>query len=158
MLTPTERTERIQRIQDLPQNLRAAVNDLSDAQLDTPYRDGGWTVRQLVHHVADSHFNAVVRLRLALSEDHPTIKPYNQDAWAKQADYALPVELSLTMLDSLHTRWTVLWKSLAENDFARTLNHSENGTMSVDDVLNVYAAHGDKHVAHITHLRTVKGW
>ncbi len=158
MLTPEERADSIERIISLPKRLQSHVEGLSDEQLDTPYRDGGWTVRQVVHHLADSHLNAYTRTRLALTEDHPTIKPYDQDAWAVQADYALPLDASLKILEGVHFRWGVLWQSVSDEQFARTLHHPDNGTMSIDDLLRSYAQHGDSHLQQIRDLRTRKGW
>ncbi|MBL7991823.1 MAG: putative metal-dependent hydrolase [Candidatus Kapabacteria bacterium] len=158
MLTQVERTAHINSIKSLPQHLRSAVQNLTDTQLDTPYRDGGWTVRQVVHHLADSHLNAHTRTRLALTESTPTIKPYNQDAWALLADYALPIEISLQIIDGLHLRWSVLWESLSADAFTRTIHHPDNGIMSLDDILQSYARHGENHVKQIMDLRERKGW
>jgi uncharacterized damage-inducible protein DinB len=156
--TASERRAAIDVIAATPARLRAAVRGLSDAQLDTPYRPGGWTVRQLVHHVADSHMNAFIRLRLALTEDHPTIKPYNEAEWAKLADATMPIDISLDLLDRLHQRMVHLLRSMKDEDFARTLHHPENGTMTVDALLNVYAWHGPHHTAHVTSLRERSKW
>jgi len=132
---------------------------LTASQLDTPYRPGGWTVRQVVHHVPDSHLNAYVRFKLALTEDSPTIKPYDEAAWAKLADTAeTPVEVSLQLLESLHARWVRLLESMTEADFARQFHHPESGTMSLDTYLSGYAWHCRHHVAHITQLRARMGW
>lgn len=158
MLTNAERTDCIERIISLPKRLRAAVENLNDAQLDTPYREGGWTVRQVVHHVADSHLNAHTRTRLALTETAPTVKPYDQDAWALLPDYSLPLEVSLQIIDGIHIRWGVLWNNLPESAFERTLHHPDNGAMTLGDVLQSYANHGDNHVKQITDLRGRKGW
>lgn len=142
-----------------PARLRAAVKGLSEAQLDTPYRPGGWTVRQVVHHVPDSHLNAYVRFKLALTEDDPTIKPYAEDRWAELADTKLtPIEVSLTMLDSLHDRWMRLLRSLTPEDWKRTFRHPELGAMTLEKTLALYAWHGRHHVAHITALREQNGW
>ncbi len=141
-------------IEALPTDLRAAVDGLSDADLDTPYRPGGWTVRQLVHHVADSHLNAVARVKLALTEDTPTISPYDEAAWARLADYALPVEVSLSLLNALHTRWAALLRSLERDQFARAFYHPEaDRTMRLDWATGMYAWHGRHHVAHVTRWR-----
>lgn len=148
----------IEEIASAPAKLRAAVKGLNDAQLDTPYREGGWTVRQVVHHVPDSHLNAFVRLKLALTEDKPTIKPYNEAAWAELADAKMPIEASQTLLDSVHARWDRLWRSLKPGDFARKLVHPDHGDRSVDWILFVYEWHGKHHTAHITELRKQKGW
>ena len=142
-----------------PANLRSAVRGLSEAQLDTPYRLGGWTVRQVVHHVPDSHSNAYTRFKLTLTEDVPTIKPYDEGAWAKLDDTrTTPIETSLAMMDALHDRWVRLLRSLGPADFARTLNHPENGIMNLDQLLALYAWHGAHHVAHITNLRRQNNW
>jgi len=142
-----------------PANLRAAVKGLSDSQLDTPYRDGGWTARQVVHHVPDSHLNAYIRFKLALTEDKPTIKPYAEDRWAQLADTKeTPIEVSLTLLDSLHDRWVRLLRSLQPEDWKRTFRHPELGSMTLEKTLALYAWHGRHHVAHITTLRERNGW
>jgi len=158
-ITPQRRAEAIVEIASTPKKLRAAVAGLNDAQLDTPYRDGGWTVRQVVHHVPDSHMNAFIRLRLALTEDKPTIKPYEEARWAELADTAeTPVETSLTLLDALHTRWVTLLNSLKPSDWSRKFKHPEMGPMTLDKTLALYAWHGKHHVAHITALRKNKSW
>jgi uncharacterized damage-inducible protein DinB len=142
-----------------PSNLRAAVQGLSAQQFDTPYRPEGWTVRQVAHHVPDSHLNAYVRFKLALTEDDPTIKPYAEDKWANLADTAAtPVEVSLTLLDSLHTRWVLLLRSLQESDWKRNFRHPEMGNVSLEKSLALYAWHGRHHVAHVTSLRERNGW
>jgi uncharacterized damage-inducible protein DinB len=149
----------IQAIAETPARLRAAVEGLTAEQLNTPYRDGGWTVRQVVHHVPDSHVNAYVRLKLALTEDKPTIKPYDEAAWAELADSkAAPIESSQTLLDSVHARWERLWRSLKPEHFARILVHPEHGERTVDWLLFLYEWHGKHHTAHITELRKQKGW
>ena len=158
MLTSEERSACIASIKALPQNIRAAVQGLTDAQLDTPYREGGWTVRQVVHHLADSHINAYTRIRLLLTEVHPTVKPYDQEAWAVLPDSRLPLAPSLAMLDGTHERWGVTLENAREQDFTRTLNHPDNGTMSFDDVLQSYAKHGKNHCEQITDLRARMGW
>jgi|SRR5208283_3591525 len=142
-----------------PANLRAAVKGLSDDQLDTPYRPGGWTVRQVVHHVPDSHMNAYVRFKLALTEDEPTIKPYAEDRWAELADTkATPVEVSLILLESLHDRWVRLLRSLGPEGWKRTFRHPEMGAMTLEKTLALYAWHGRHHVTHVTSLRDREGW
>jgi len=142
-----------------PAQLRAAVKGLSDAQLDTPYRPGGWTVRQVVHHVPDSHMNAYIRFKLALTEAEPTIKPYEQQLWAELADTkSTPIEVSLTMLDSLHDRWVRLLRSLTPQDWKRKFQHPELGTVGLEKNLALYAWHGKHHVAHVTNLRQRNGW
>jgi len=146
-------------IAQTPTKLRAAVQGLSDAQLDTPYRPDGWTVRQVVHHVPDSHLNSYVRFKLALTEDAPTIKPYAEDRWAELSDtQATPIEVSLTMLDSLHDRWVRLLRSLSPEQWKRTFRHPEMGPMSLEKTLALYAWHGRHHVAHITELRKRMSW
>ena len=139
--------------------MRDAVEGLSSEQLDTPYRPGGWTVRQVVHHVPDSHMNSYVRFKLALTEDEPTIKPYEQERWAELADARNePVETSLVLLESLHRRWVSLLKSLKAAELARTFRHPELGVMTLDRNLALYAWHGKHHVAHIKSLRARNGW
>ena len=142
-----------------PSHLRAAIKGLSEAQLDTPYREGGWTVRQVVHHVPDSHMNSYVRFKLALTEDDPTIKPYAEDRWAELADTkATPVEVSLVLLDCLHYRWVRLLNSLTPEDWKRTFRHPALGPMTLEKTLALYAWHGRHHVAHITELRKRMSW
>jgi hypothetical protein len=159
VLTPDQRRSAIATIASTPTQMRAAVRGLTDAQLDTPYRPGGWTVRQLVHHVPDSHANAYCRLKLALTEDTPTIKPYDEAAWALLEDTrTTPVETSLTMLDVLHDRWVRLLRAMSATDFERRLNHPENGMMNLDQLLALYAWHGPHHIAHVTRLREREGW
>jgi hypothetical protein len=157
--TPEQRQELLLHIEQAPVQLRAAVKGLSQQQLDTPYRPEGWTVRQVAHHVPDSHLNAYVRFKLALTEDEPTIKPYAEDRWARLADtQATPVEVSLTMLDSLHDRWLRLLRSFQPEDWKRTFRHPELGVMNLEKTLALYAWHGRHHVAHITSLRERNGW
>jgi uncharacterized damage-inducible protein DinB len=159
--TPTEdqRKKYLDEIEQAPAKLRAAVEGLSDQQLNTPYRPDGWTVRQLTHHVPDSHLNAYIRFKLALTEEEPTIKPYAEDRWAQLADTpATPVEVSLTLLDSLHARWIRLLRSLKPEDWKRTFRHPELGLMPLEKNLALYAWHGRHHVAHITALRGRSGW
>ena len=149
----------IESIASAPKKLREAVHGLNEAQLDTPYREGGWTVRQVVHHVPDSHMNAYIRLRLALTEDNPTIRPYAEATWAELIDAKSgPIEVSQTLLDSLHERWDRLWRSLKGEEFSRTLVHPEHGERTIDWLLFVYEWHGKHHTAHITELRKHKGW
>jgi uncharacterized damage-inducible protein DinB len=139
----------IAEIRGLPALLRRAVEGLSEEQLDSPYRDGGWTIRQLVHHIADSHMNAFLRFRLALTEDKPLIKPYDENEWAKLPDAALPIDSSLGIVEHLHHRWTVMLELLPEAAFARELVHPHSGEMTLDKLLQIYAWHGRHHVAHI---------
>ncbi|HYL11790.1 MAG TPA: bacillithiol transferase BstA [Terriglobales bacterium] len=154
-----EREKFIKDIEEAPPRLKAAIHGLSDKQLDTPYRDGGWTVRQVVHHVPDSHLNSYVRFKLALTEEEPTIKPYCEDRWAELADTKLtPVEVSLNLLESLHQRWVLLLRSLKPDDWKRTFRHPELGQMNLDQTLALYAWHGRHHVGHITGLRERMKW
>ncbi len=158
-ITPQLRQKAIDSIASTPAKLRAAVALLSEAQLDTPYREGGWTVRQVVHHVPDSHLNAYIRLKLALTEDKPTIKPYDEASWAKLADSkTTPITISQALLDAVHTRWDHLWRSLQPADFSRQLVHPEHGDRTVDWLLFLYEWHGRHHTAHVTELRKKKGW
>jgi len=157
--TPALRQQAIDSIAGKPAKLKAALSGLHDAQLDTPYRDGGWTVRQVAHHVPDSHLNAYVRFRLALTENQPTIKPYEEARWAELADAkSAPVAVSLALLEPLHDRWVRLLRSLTAADFARTFVHPEHGVRTLDWMLFLYAWHGRHHTAHITELREQKGW
>jgi len=149
----------IDEIAQAPAKLRAAVEGLSPEQLDTPYRPGGWTVRQVVHHVPDSHLNSYCRFKLALTEDEPTIKAYHEDRWAELDDSrSAPIEVSLAMLESLHKRWVMLMSSLAPTDFARTFRHPEIGLVSLAKNVCLYGWHGRHHAAHITSLRERMGW
>jgi uncharacterized damage-inducible protein DinB len=149
----------IEEIASAPGRLRDAVRGLSPEQLDTPYRDGGWTVRQVVHHVADSHVNSYVRFRLALTEENPAIKPYNEAAWAELADArTAPVKLSLDLLDHIHQRWVLLLRSLTPEQWVRTFHHPEMGDLSLEVSAALYAWHGKHHEAHITSLRNRLGW
>jgi uncharacterized damage-inducible protein DinB len=159
-LTPKERADAIDAIVRAPAGIRAAVKGLSDKQLDTPYRPGGWTVRQVVHHVPDSHMNAYCRFKLGLTEDTPTIKPYDEARWAELPDGRSPlVDESLAMLEALHARWVVLLKNMKPADFARAINHPEwDAPMSLDTLLALYAWHGRHHTAHITELRKRNSW
>lgn len=154
-----QRQKLIKEIEQAPAALRAAVQGLSPQQIDTPYRDGGWTVRQVVHHVPESHMNAYIRFKLALTEDVPTIKPYMEDRWAELADVpSTPLEASLSLLDSLHGRWVHSLRSLKPHDWKRTFNHPELGIVPLEKSLGLYAWHGRHHVAHITKLREKMGW
>lgn len=158
-VTEDKRRAWIRQIADAPAALRAAVAGLDDRQLDTPYRPGGWTVRQVLHHVPDSHMNAYVRFKWALTENNPTIKAYDEAAWATVADTALTdPDVSLALLDALHRRWVVLLESLKPEEFGRPLVHPDNGSMTLDRLLQMYAWHGRHHVAHITELRKRQGW
>ena len=148
----------IQELESAPADLRRAVAGLTPEQLDTPYRDEGWTVRQVVHHVPDSHMNSYIRFRLALTEDQPLIKPYREGLWANlhDAKYS-PIEPSLALLESLHARWCILLRSLTPFDFRRTFRHPESGDISLEAALELYAWHGKHHIAHITKLRERMG-
>lgn len=149
----------LEEIAQTPKKLRAAIQGLSETQLDTEYRPGGWSVRQVVHHVPDSHLNSYVRFKLALTEDDPTIKPYAEDRWAELADSkATPIEVSLTLLESLHDRWVRLLRSLTEEEWKRTFRHPNLGPMTLEKTLALYAWHGKHHVAHITELRKRMSW
>jgi hypothetical protein len=157
-ITPDDRTNAIATLAELPEQLRNAVDGLNGGRLNTPYRDGGWTVRQLVHHIADSHMNAFIRIRLALTEDWPVIKPYDENAWAALHDAAAPVEWSLELVESLHARWVMLLQSLKDPQWIRGYKHPENGLVSVEMATLMYAWHSRHHIAHITHLRAKEGW
>jgi hypothetical protein len=157
-VTPHERMAAIAALAGLPDRLSVALDGLDREQLDTPYREGGWTVRQLVHHIADSHMNAFVRLRLALTEDWPTILPYNEKAWAMLHDSAAPVAWSVGLLENLHARWVMLLESLSGEQWQRGFKHPENGPMTIEVATLVYAWHSRHHVAHITRLRQAMGW
>jgi uncharacterized damage-inducible protein DinB len=158
-LTEEQKKNSIDDIARAPAQLRAAVKGLSDAQLDTPYRPGGWTARQVIHHVPDSHLNSYVRFKLALTEDEPSIKPYAEDRWAELADTkATPIEVSLILLESLHDRWVRLLRSLTAAEWKRTFRHPEQGAMTLEKTLALYAWHGRHHVTHITSLREREGW
>ena len=149
----------IDQIAEAPAHLSAATKGLTDAQLDTPYRDGGWTPRQIVHHIADSHMNAYTRFKLGVTEHNPTIKPYDEKLWAETVDgRTAPLSLSLPLIDALHDRWVRFLRSLDDQAFARTINHPERGPMTLTDLLQLYAWHGRHHTAHITGLRQRMGW
>jgi uncharacterized damage-inducible protein DinB len=157
--TVPARTECIRAIGQLPTRLCAAVAGLNDSQLDTPYRDGGWTARQVVHHLADSHANSVIRFKLALTEDCPTIKPYDENAWAQLPDSkSLPIDSSLSFISAMHERWVALLQSMSEADFQRDYVHPERGRQNLLTALGIYAWHGRHHTAHITALRARKNW
>jgi uncharacterized damage-inducible protein DinB len=159
--TPTEEQIRqaINEIAEAPAKLRSAVQGLTSEQIETPYRPGGWSVRQVVHHIPDSHLNSYCRFKLALTEDEPTIKPYDETRWAELDDTrGAPIEVSLRLLESLHERWGVLLRSLSPGDFERTFRHPDIGTVSLAKNACLYAWHGRHHVAHITSLRQRMGW
>jgi uncharacterized damage-inducible protein DinB len=158
-LTPEQKRQYLDDIEQAPARLRAALGGLTDKQLDTPYREGGWTVRQVAHHVPDSHMNSYVRFKLALTEDDPTIKPYMEDRWAELPEARqAPVEPSLALLDALHQRWMLVLRDLTGADWQRTFRHPDLGPMTLEKNLALYAWHGRHHVAHITSLRERNGW
>lgn len=158
-LTSAEFDKAVATLSTQPARLRAAVRDLTDTQLDTPYRPGGWTVRQLAHHVADSHVNMYVRLKLALTEENPTIKPYDQDAWVLLADVKeVPVETSMVLFDAVQTRALSVLRNTTPKDRERLFMHPENGPTRVDQMTALYAWHGDHHIAHVTELRARMHW
>lgn len=149
----------IGQIEQTPVALRAAVKGLTPQQLDTPYREGGWTVRQVVHHVPESHMNAYIRFKLALTEDEPAIKPYMEDRWAKLEDVkTTPVETSLALMDSLHDRWVRVLRYIRPEEWSRRFHHPEMGEMTLDKTLSLYGWHGRHHVAHITELKKRMSW
>ncbi len=153
------RASLIDAVAALPATFRAAVSNLSDAQLDTPYREGGWTVRQVAHHVPDSHLNAYIRFKWTLTEDAPRIKTYEEALWARLPDtFGTPVSVSLALLDALHERWVVLLRAMQPADFERKLEHPEWGLIDLDLMLRLYAWHGRHHTAHVTRLRERMGW
>ncbi|MGE5233343.1 MAG: YfiT family bacillithiol transferase [Acidobacteriota bacterium] len=159
MNTPAERREKITKLRDLPKQLQAAVKGLNKDQLLTPYREGGWTVAQVVHHLADSHMNAYVRMRLIATQENPTLNAYDQNVWAALKDSTQPsITASLAVLKGLHKRWVVFLKSRKKNDWKRVGLHPERGEVSLDDLLNIYSRHGENHVAQITGLRKARGW
>jgi uncharacterized damage-inducible protein DinB len=157
--TPESRSRHIEQIAALPAKLRSALRGLTPEQFDTPYREGGWTVRQVAHHVPDSHMNAYIRFKLALTENIPTIKPYEEAAWARLKDSeATSIEVSMNLLESLHIRWVNLLQSMKADDFSRKLNHPESGVQTLDRMLALYSWHGNHHLAHITTLRERMMW
>lgn len=157
-ISPELRDEFINTIENLPQKLREAVEGLSEEQLEMPYRSEGWTVRQTVHHVADSHINMFIRLRLALTEDKPTIKPYAEDEWSKLADAKMPLDVSFKIIEGVHARLTVMLKSLTDEQFKRKLIHPDSGEWTVEAMLGLYDWHSKHHTAHITRLRERNQW
>ncbi len=158
-ISDEQRKTFIKQIAEAPANLRSAVRGLTDTQIETPYREGGWTVRQVVHHVADSHLNAYIRCKLALTEDTPPIKPYSEKLWAELFDARTSaIEPSLVLTESLHHRWVMLMQSLAPNDFGKAMRHPEHGIITIDFLVQLYSWHGRHHAAHITALRERMGW
>ncbi len=159
MAADTRRQEKITALRTLPGEVRGAIAGLNDAQLDTPYREGGWTVRQVVHHIADSHMNAYIRARLILTEDNPTLKPYDQDSWARLVDASgAPVAPSLAIIDGVHERLAQLFENCGDSDWNRPAHHPESGAMTLEKILNIYSGHGRNHVGQILGLRKQKGW
>ena len=158
--TPEQRVQYIREIEETPARLREAIRGLNEQQLNTPYRPSGWMVRQVVHHVPESHMNAYIRFKLGLTEDNPTIKPYNEKRWSETPDVATtPLDVSLALLENVHKRWVILLRALTPSDLARTIVHPEYGTsLSLDRYLAMYAWHGKHHVAHITSLRERNAW
>jgi hypothetical protein len=157
--TAEQRQTWIAEVAEAPAQLRAAIAGLNEEQLNTPYREGGWTVRQVIHHVPESHMNAYIRFKLALTENEPTVKPYDESAWAETADVRnTPIEVSLALLDNLHKRWVVLLRSMSDADFEKQFRHPELGVVPLEKNLALYAWHGKHHVAHITGLRERKQW
>ena len=153
------RAKAIESIATTPARLRDAVRELTPEQIETPYRPGGWTVRQVAHHLPDSHLNALFRFKLALTEDEPTIKPYDEAAWAELADVrVVPIEVSVVLLEAAHERWLAILRAMTTRDFERTLIHPETGLQRLDQMLALYAWHGPHHVAHVTALRERMGW
>jgi hypothetical protein len=156
-LSARERGELIDTIARLPARLRDAVAGMSDAALDTPYRPGGWTARQVVHHLPDSHMNAYVRFKLAVTETEPTIKPYEEGEWARLTDSAGPIDVSLDLLTALHARWTGWMRSLDDAAWSRTYMHPESGRTALEKTLQIYAWHGEHHLAHVRNVREKAG-
>ena len=160
VITPALMLEYISKISAFPAKLKKEVIHLTDEQLDTPYRPGGWTIRQVVHHCADSHMNALTRFKLALTEDNPTIKPYHEELWAELADSKkLDINPSLTLLEGLHQRWATLLNSLSASDLERSFIHPAHGNkVFLNENASIYAWHGEHHLAHITELKKTKNW
>lgn len=157
-ITAATRLKYVDTVAELPSAIRAAVSGLTAPQLDTPYRPGGWTVRQVVHHLADSHLHAFIRLKWALAEDAPIIKPYDERVWAELPDSAMDIPVSLAILDGLHARWVALYRAMTDSQFAREFTHPERGRLTLDQHLHIYAWHSRHHVAHVTALRRTEGW
>jgi len=157
-ITAEIRQQLTQIIAELPEKINSATKSLSDAQLDTPYRPGGWTVRQTVHHIADSHLNSFIRFKLALTEDVPTIRPYFEDRWAELADSRMPIDVSIKIIEGIHARWTNLLESMSEKDFNKQLNHPDSGVWTLERMLALYGWHSRHHTAHITNLLEKNNW
>ncbi|MES1261400.1 MAG: YfiT family bacillithiol transferase [Acidobacteriota bacterium] len=158
-VTAEDRARYIETLASAPARLREAVAGLTESQLDTPYRSGGWTVRQVVHHIPDSHMNSYIRFKLALTEDEPAIQPYDEAAWAKLSDAGeTPVEVSLSLLECLHARWVTLLRGMGEAEWKRKFRHPEIGLISLESNLALYAWHGDHHIGHITAVKNRSGW
>jgi hypothetical protein len=156
--TPSDREGFIRTLETFPAQFKAAFAGLEAAQLETPYREGGWTLRQLAHHVPDSHVNAYTRFKLALTEDHPTIKPYAEERWAELEDSRLPIDVSLTLLEAVHARWTRILRSMNDAQWARAYLHPVNGETRLDGALALYDWHARHHLGHVVALRTEQGW
>ena len=157
-VTSEKRAEFIRTIEELPQKVADEIKDLTEEQIDTEYRPEGWTVRQLVHHIADSHLNAYTRFKLALTEENPTIRPYAEAEWAKLPDSKMPLDISLKILEGVHTRWAEILNSLSDEDFRRKLHHPESGDWVLEKMLGLYDWHSRHHLAHITELKKRKNW
>ncbi len=158
-ITDDERKQCINYIAEAPANLRAAIKGLTDQQLDTPYRDGGWTIRQVVHHLPDSHMNAYIRVKLAMTEQDPAVKGYHENLWAELSDArTASVDISLALLESLHQRWVLFLRSLSSSDFGRMWKHPEHGLRDIDFLLQLYSWHGRHHTSQITSLKERMGW
>jgi uncharacterized damage-inducible protein DinB len=158
VISPEERSSAVATLAELPEQLRNVVEGLDSEQLNTPYRDGGWTLRQVVHHIADSHVLAFTRAKFALTEEWPTIQPFDEEAWAKLHDMAAPVEWSLELIESLHARWVMLLQSLDDQQWKRGYKHPEKGPITLEVATLTYAWHSRHHVAHISHMRAKEGW
>ena len=156
--TPELKKQFVNEVAELPQKLKAAIENLNDEQLDTPYRPEGWTVRQTIHHIADSHLNSYIRFKLALTEDTPTIRPYYEDRWAELADSEMPIDVSMKIIDGLHSRWANLLNAMSDEDFQKLLNHPESGEWTLEKMLGLYDWHSRHHTAHITKLRERRNW
>ncbi|MDN4526009.1 YfiT family bacillithiol transferase [Fictibacillus fluitans] len=157
-VTANKVTQWISDIESAPQTLKKAVENLNDPQLDTPYRPGGWTSRQVVHHLADSHLNSYARFKLALTEENPLIKPYQEALWAELPDSRLPVDISIHLLENLHARWVVLLRSLSPRDLNKSFTHPDSGKVTLAQNIGLYSWHGRHHISHITSLCSCEGW